>query len=76
MLPTVVLTTIGALAMQAVAQMIAVDIQGHAPALDVDLRVALSGLIGETRERANALGDITQLLVNLAGGQGRHGCLR
>ena len=76
MLPTVVLTTVGALAMQAVAQMIAVDIQGQAPALDVDLRVAASGLIGETRERANALSDITQLLVNLAGVQARHGCLR
>jgi hypothetical protein len=36
----------------------------------------MRGLFVESNERANALGDITQLLVNLAGGQGRHKCLR
>ncbi|MNN71761.1 hypothetical protein D3C81_1877240 [compost metagenome] len=62
--------------MQAVAQVAGVDVERQAPAVDVDLYVTgLAGVV-DSLEGANALGGIAQLLVNLAGGEGGHGCLR
>ncbi|MNV89097.1 hypothetical protein D3C71_1833640 [compost metagenome] len=60
--------------MQAVAQVCAIDIKAKTPMLDVDMH--RTGLIFKALERAQVQGCIAQLLVNLAGGQGRHGCLR
>ncbi|MNP83480.1 hypothetical protein D3C76_1824380 [compost metagenome] len=60
--------------MQAMTQVSAVDIKGQSPAFDVDLY--RTWLFIEALERAKFQGGVAQLLVNLAGGQGRHGWLR
>ena len=62
--------------MQAVAQMPGVDLKGQTPAIDVDQDVAGPALFFEPLESANTLGDVAHLLVNLAGGEGGHGCLQ
>jgi hypothetical protein len=64
------------LAVQAVAQVAGVDLQSQLPAVDVDLYMTRLAVFIETLERANTLGGVAQRLVNLAGGEGGHGCLR
>ncbi|MOA60246.1 hypothetical protein D3C78_1850730 [compost metagenome] len=74
MRPTVERSAVRTLAMLAVAQVGAVDIQAQMPALDIHLHRA--GSLIKALERAQAQGGIAQLLVNLSGCQGWHRCLR
>lgn len=71
-LPVVEFThaAIGAVAALTVAHMDAVDVEGQAPAFDIDLNLAGPGVFIEAPQRVDAQGGIAQCLVNLAGGQG------
>ncbi|MNY74108.1 hypothetical protein D3C86_2130550 [compost metagenome] len=54
------LAAVRALAALAMTQMVAVDVEGQAPALDIDLHQARPGLFTEALQRANAQGGVAQ----------------
>jgi hypothetical protein len=56
----------------AVVQAVAVEVEGQAPAFDIDLQLAGFGRFVDAPQWANVQGGVSQELADFAGGQGRH----